>query len=318
MSTKLYPGVIFQEEEGFSITFPDVAGAHSEGDTLDECLSMGQEALNLVLEVLAADKKPLPDASTVEAARAAAREVYPEGKILTVQFFEGALPGRAAKLAITMDENLVKRVDAAAGSYGRSGFIAEACREKLRAMHEMPLFELIDNKLTRALDILEGSTAPMSRVESFAAGDRDKRNTEFLSVGPLYAGPSQNVGQVRTVSSKALTGNFLYGQFPTVPHHGAPETALRAGGQAQVVKVGNREVVIFGNVTKAVIDQIQQLQDTDDEGEPDLSARANLRAELAAAMAGHNPGDDATAVRTNRRSRSSATRQKQKTGSESA
>ena len=160
MSTRLYPGVIFSEPEGstvgFSILFPDIPGTASQGTTLDQCVAMGQEALNLVLETWAEDRKDPPPASDVATARAKALEIYPEGQVLTIQLVQGALPGRAAKYTISMDEELMKRIDAAAGAYGRSGYIAEACREKLRATAEAPVFMSIEEKLTRALSLLEG------------------------------------------------------------------------------------------------------------------------------------------------------------------
>lgn len=131
MATKIFPGVIFAEESGFSINFPDIPGAHSEGDTIEDCIAMGQEALNLILETMADDKKEIPAASSVDAARAAALETYPEGKVLTVQFITGTIPERAQKYTITMEPELMKRVDAAAGNYGRSGWLATAAREKL-------------------------------------------------------------------------------------------------------------------------------------------------------------------------------------------
>lgn len=128
---KLYPGVIFRETDGFSITFPDVHGAHSEGDTLAECIAMGQEVLNAALEMIAKEKGPMPEPSDASTAKRLARKVYPEGTVLTVQFVAGTVPGRAQKYTISMDEELMKRVDAAAGKYGRSSFLAEAARSKL-------------------------------------------------------------------------------------------------------------------------------------------------------------------------------------------
>ena len=48
-----------------------------------------------------------------------------------IQLVQGTIPGKAIRLNISMEEELVKRIDAAAGSYGRSRFLAEAAKAKL-------------------------------------------------------------------------------------------------------------------------------------------------------------------------------------------
>ena len=45
---KVYPAV-FHEEDGYWVEFPDLTGCVTEGDTIEETMSMAQEALGLWL-----------------------------------------------------------------------------------------------------------------------------------------------------------------------------------------------------------------------------------------------------------------------------
>ena len=56
-----YPAVFVPEEEGgFSVYFPDVAGCFTQGESIDEAYEMSVDALGLMLTCLEDDKKPLP------------------------------------------------------------------------------------------------------------------------------------------------------------------------------------------------------------------------------------------------------------------
>ena len=46
---KVYPAVFLKENTGYSVSFPDLDGCFTEGDTLEESLEMAQEALGLYL-----------------------------------------------------------------------------------------------------------------------------------------------------------------------------------------------------------------------------------------------------------------------------
>ena len=50
---------------GYSVEFPDIPGCFTQGDTLEEALSMAKEALELVLEEYL-DGRMLPDPDTDE------------------------------------------------------------------------------------------------------------------------------------------------------------------------------------------------------------------------------------------------------------
>lgn len=61
MAKYVYPA-IFQAEEvgGYSVTFPDLLGCCTEGDTLDQAIEMARDALGLFLYSLEEDKEPIP------------------------------------------------------------------------------------------------------------------------------------------------------------------------------------------------------------------------------------------------------------------
>lgn len=65
MSTKQYSAVFHPEPEagGYSVFFPDLPGCYTQGDTLDEAISMAEDALGLYLYTLKADKKAFPPAT---------------------------------------------------------------------------------------------------------------------------------------------------------------------------------------------------------------------------------------------------------------
>jgi predicted RNase H-like HicB family nuclease/uncharacterized protein YuzE len=49
------------EEDGYCITFPDLPGIVTEGDTIEESLAMAKEALELHLYGMKADGEPIPE-----------------------------------------------------------------------------------------------------------------------------------------------------------------------------------------------------------------------------------------------------------------
>jgi predicted RNase H-like HicB family nuclease len=133
MALRYYPACIEPAEDGFSVVFPDLPGCVSAGSTVQEAAVNATEALGLHIEGLVEDRQeppvpssldtPLPDWLTQEGAPAFVARI-----LVPVE-----LPGRAVRANITMDEGLLRRIDAAAAAagYTRSGFLAQAARERL-------------------------------------------------------------------------------------------------------------------------------------------------------------------------------------------
>ena len=60
---KIYPAIFHKEDNGYWVEFPDLPGCNTQGDTLEEAMTMSEEVLGLYLIALEEDKKPLPEAS---------------------------------------------------------------------------------------------------------------------------------------------------------------------------------------------------------------------------------------------------------------
>jgi predicted RNase H-like HicB family nuclease len=134
MTIRYYPAAIERGENGkFIFQAIDIPGALSQGDTPEAALANGVEALQIAVDTW--DDKadgPLPEptpwtdvtAKLDDEARAA---------LFAIQLAPVVLPERAVKVTITLPGDLLKRIDMAAGNYGRSGWLADAARERLAA-----------------------------------------------------------------------------------------------------------------------------------------------------------------------------------------
>lgn len=125
---------LIHEENGvFGISFPDFPGAISTGRSEEEAIRKGTEALNFHVAGMVEDGDTVPmlrglsELKKDREFRALLKEA-----ILTIIQFE--TPGRAVRLNISMDENLLQAVDQAAEASGqsRSAFLADAARQRVR------------------------------------------------------------------------------------------------------------------------------------------------------------------------------------------
>ncbi|WP_225206239.1 type II toxin-antitoxin system HicB family antitoxin [Novosphingobium huizhouense] len=122
MTAVFYPAVIEQAGEGYSVYFPDLPGCTSAGATLREAALNAEEALSGHIAVSAQYGDPVPAPS----------EVLPrEPDAAACLLVRAELPGKALRINITLDEGLVAAIDRVARN--RSGFLAEAARDKLAA-----------------------------------------------------------------------------------------------------------------------------------------------------------------------------------------
>ena len=114
----------------FGVDFPDFPGCISAGDTLDEALRNAREALGLHVEGMSEDGERIPEPRSLEAVLEDPenRDAVP----CLVQLPRGK--GKAVRINITVDENLLEEIDDAAASLGmtRSAFLGEAARAKLQ------------------------------------------------------------------------------------------------------------------------------------------------------------------------------------------
>lgn len=67
MNAIFYPAIFHPEEIGYSVTIPDIEGCFTQGETMDEAITMAQDAIGLMLEDQKVCPKPsLPSALTVD------------------------------------------------------------------------------------------------------------------------------------------------------------------------------------------------------------------------------------------------------------
>ena len=121
---------IHEEDGTFGVSFPDFPGCITTAATLDDALFRAQQVINFHVEGMAMDNEAMPELRS--AARLQVEETeWLEGASLAVVPFD--LPGKAQRVNITIDGNLLKRVDHAAQVAGqsRSGFIASAVSQKM-------------------------------------------------------------------------------------------------------------------------------------------------------------------------------------------
>jgi predicted RNase H-like HicB family nuclease len=110
---------------------PDVPGAFSAGDTIDEAIINSEEAILMLLEDYLERGEALPQPSTIEA-------------LLDEKKFKGwawafaevdlaKLSGKTVRISITLPERLLASIDTFALEKGetRSGFLARAAVEAM-------------------------------------------------------------------------------------------------------------------------------------------------------------------------------------------
>lgn len=138
MALRYYPALVEQDdgdtaEAGYGVVFPDLPGCVSGGDTVQEAAVNAAEALALHIEGMLEQGGSVPDPSPLDAPLPEWLANAP-GTIAARVLVPVEVPGRSVRTNITLDEGLLARLDAAATAQGmsRSGFIAQAVRERLR------------------------------------------------------------------------------------------------------------------------------------------------------------------------------------------
>ena len=93
---------------------------------------MGTEALALHVEGMREDHERIPEPTDLSVAERTARKDRELARgLFAVQMVPVNMPGRVIRLSVSMEEDLVKRIDATAGTHGRSRFLADAARSRL-------------------------------------------------------------------------------------------------------------------------------------------------------------------------------------------
>lgn len=144
-----FPATLTPYNDGtqrYGITFVDLPGCMSVGESLDDALRMASEALSLHVGTMIEGGDPIPTPSTLEQAREAdIREAEEEGTdfdsgtLHQFVYFEPAVRLQEItpiRLSISLKPVVLARIDKVASELGlpRSGLIAVATREYCNLM----------------------------------------------------------------------------------------------------------------------------------------------------------------------------------------
>ncbi len=121
------------KHNAYGVTFPDVDGCFSAGDTLDEAVSNALEALEGFLELCAEDGDDMPVAGTLEQ-----HQNNPEFKDFVWAFIDIDMTpylGKSQKVNVSLPNLLIQKIDRAVESNSkyksRSDFLATAAFDEL-------------------------------------------------------------------------------------------------------------------------------------------------------------------------------------------
>jgi len=131
MSQRFYPAIITKgRDPGYTIQFFDLPEAISEGDTIEQAILHGQEALALALECRVEEGDTIPAPTDLATVTTKVHEGKHKGGTF-IQLVPGHEPEPVVRLNVTLPGDLVKRIDAVAGERGRSGWLAHAAKSAL-------------------------------------------------------------------------------------------------------------------------------------------------------------------------------------------
>lgn len=125
-----FPVVIHKDKDSdFGVTFPDLPGCFSAGDTIEEALANAQEAAECHIEGFLLDSEPVPVARTIEEHKN--KKEFKNGIWAIVDVDLSKLSLKPKRINITMPERLLNSVDYFAKKRGetRSGLLSQAVTE---------------------------------------------------------------------------------------------------------------------------------------------------------------------------------------------
>ena len=113
----------------YGVTVPDLPGCFSAGGSVDEALAMAKEAIEVYLEQLIEDGKPVPLPGRIEQHQR--NSDYRGGVWAIVSVDQSTLRVAAKRINITLPERVLDAIDRFADASGetRSGLLARAATE---------------------------------------------------------------------------------------------------------------------------------------------------------------------------------------------
>ena len=131
-----YPVVIHKDENSdYGVTFPDLPGCFSAGETIEEALANAQEAAECHIEGMLIDSEPITVPTNIEKHKD--NPDFKDGVWALVDVDLSKLSLKSKRINITMPERLLNSIDYFAKKRGetRSGILAQAATEYM-ASHQ--------------------------------------------------------------------------------------------------------------------------------------------------------------------------------------
>ena len=125
-----YAIVIHKDQESdYGVTFPDIPGCFSAGDTIEEAISMAQEAAECHIEGLLLDSEPVPVATPI--ANHQNKQDYQDALWALIEIDLDKLSIQPKRVNILITERLLTSIDHFAKKHGetRSELFAQAVTE---------------------------------------------------------------------------------------------------------------------------------------------------------------------------------------------
>lgn len=117
---------IIHKEQGsdYGVSFPDIPGCISAGETLEEAKDMASEALALHIDGMRQDDEVIPKASDLS--QVSASDEYKKDTHAIIFIEPANLKPKQVRVNISVDENILKEADSLAEQNGltRSGLIS--------------------------------------------------------------------------------------------------------------------------------------------------------------------------------------------------
>ena len=130
-----YVSFIHRDEAGFGVSFPDFPGCVSVGDTVDDAVCHGSEALAFHVEGMVNDGEPLPAPRSIDAIKADPDLAgWRDGAdIVLIPLLLDR--GSSRRVNISLDSGLLEAIDdeARQRQMTRSAFLATAARNEIEA-----------------------------------------------------------------------------------------------------------------------------------------------------------------------------------------
>ena len=128
-----YVAFIHQDEVGYGVSFPDFPGCVSVGDSVDDAVKRGSEALVFHVEGLRGDGEPIPPSRSIDAIKAGP-DLAEWGRGAAFVLVPLLLDrGSSRRVNISIDRGLLESIDDEARQrrMTRSAFLATATRHEI-------------------------------------------------------------------------------------------------------------------------------------------------------------------------------------------